>query len=151
LLTSKHGQRLIEHRLAIDASFQPCAYFDKKVQVWCRTQLDVGLIGTNKAVVIDWKTGKRKPDSEQLMHAAAMVFAHFPFLEEVHVAFVWLPDRKLDSDKFTREQVSQIWNVFLPRVRRLEIAHETNRWQAKPSGLCGKWCPVTRQHCEYGR
>lgn len=156
LITRQHGQRLVEQQFAIDKSFRPlrkadgsCDWFSKLV--WCRSIVDVGIIGTNSAIVADWKTGKRKPDNDQLALFAAVCFAHYPFLEEVHTVFVWLQDHKVDSQKFTREQIPQIWQEFLPRIQRFELAFSQGTWAAKPSGLCGAYCPVTKVHCEYGK
>jgi hypothetical protein len=149
LLTSKHGKRLNESKFAINQNFQPCGWRDPLT--WCRVIIDTGLVGTTTAFMADWKTGKRKPNSDQLKLCAAVGFAQYPYLESIHTAFIWLKDKKIDSEMFTRQQVDSIWNEFLPRVKRLELAHQTNTWQPKPSGLCGKWCPVTKQHCEFGR
>lgn len=152
MLTRQHGRRIVEDdggKLAVDASFRPVAWFDKTV--WCRCVIDFGILGAEQAVLIDWKTGKRKPDADQLKLFAAIGFAHFPYLQRIHTSFVWLKDKKTDSDVFTREQVGQLWSEFLPRVARLEHAHKTNTWTPKPSGLCKKWCPVTQQHCGFGR
>lgn len=152
MLTCQHGRRIVEDgggKLAVDSGFRPVGYFDKSV--WCRCVIDFGLVGTKTAFFLDWKTGKRKPDSDQLALSAAIGFAHFPYLEEIHTGFVWLKDKQVDVDHYSRAQVGELWSVFLPRVRRLEQAYATDTWTPKPSGLCGKWCPVTKQHCTFGR
>lgn len=148
-LLNRNGKRLVEARWAIDSSFRPIGFRDRNA--WCRAVVDYGIVGTQSAVLVDWKTGSRKPDSDQLKLTAAMAFAQHPYLESVHTTFVWLKEKKLDKDVFTREQKGDLWNEFLPRVARLEHAHATNTWHPKPSGLCGKWCPVTKTHCEFGR
>lgn len=148
-LMSKHGSRLVEARWAIDGSFRPVGWKDKSA--WCRAVVDSGIVGVKSAVLVDWKTGNRKPNTDQLKLSAGLAFAQHPHLESVSTTFVWLKEKKLDKDTFTREQVGGIWNDFLPRVAQLQRAHDTNEWQPKPSGLCGKWCPVTKQHCEFGR
>ena len=149
LLTSKHGRRLIEEKLAVDQSFRPVGWRDKSA--WCRGVVDTAIVGVEQAVIVDWKTGNRKPDQDQLKLFAALMFAHYPFLKSVHTTFVWLKEKKLDKEVFTHEQVQSLWNEFLPRVQRLELAHKNNTWHPKPSGLCQRWCPVTKQHCEFGK
>lgn len=144
-LKSRPGELKAEFRLAVDASFQP-ADWDK---AWCRGIVDVGVVGTTKAVLIDWKTGKRKPGSDQMALYAGMMFAHYPQLEQTDTAYAWIKELKVDRYLFTREQVPDIWQGFLPRVRRLELAYEKNAWPARPSGLCRKWCPVGRSRCEF--
>lgn len=149
LLMGQHGRRIVEEKLAIDEAFNPCGWFDSRT--WCRAAIDFGLIGEKKALFLDWKTGSRKPDLDQMKLFAAMGFIHYPFLEEIHTAYVWLKEKKIDTEKFDRLAVGDLWSGFLPRVKRLQLAHEQNQWTPKPSGLCGKWCPVTKAHCQFGR
>lgn len=146
-LLQKKGERLIEKQWAIDKSFRPVGWFDKSV--WCRGVVDVGIASRDKAIILDWKTGKRKPDNDQLKLFAGLTFAHYPSIKTVHTGFVWLAAGKIDSEEFTRAQSGDIWSTFLPRVKRLEIAYEENKWQPKPSGLCANYCPVPRSHCEF--
>lgn len=144
-LMNKHGKRLIEERFCINSSFHPVAWKDKNA--WCRGVVDAGIVGVKSAVLVDWKTGNRKPENDQLKLFAGLAFAHYPYLETVHTAFAWLKEKKLDSEVFTREQSPIIWQEYLPRIKRLEVAHQTNKWPPKPSGLCKRHCPCTT--CEY--
>jgi hypothetical protein len=50
---------------------------------------------------------------------------------------------------FTREQLPEIWNEFLPRLSRVAAAYEDDKWLPKPSGLCKNWCPVGQSLCEF--
>jgi hypothetical protein len=117
--------------------------------VWCRGIIDIGVVGSKKAYLLDWKTGKHKPNSDQLMLFAALAFAYYPWIEKVVCGFIWLKDSKFDKEIYTREQIQEIWSEFLPRVDRLEIAFNEDKWQAKPSGLCRNWCPVGKKLCEF--
>lgn len=146
-LMLQHGVRLVEEQMAITKNFRPCEWRAK--DAWVRAIVDFGIVGPKKALFIDWKTGKRKPDSTQLMLSAAIGFAHYPFLESITTGFFWFKDRKTDKETFTREQLPQLWGEFLPRVQRLEGAYADDKWHPKPSGLCAKWCPVPKSHCEY--
>ena len=148
-ILARPGKRLIEGKLCIDANFQPTDWRSRSA--WCRGVVDVGIIGTKTAFVGDWKTGKQKPEPDQMELMAAMAFSHYPYLEEITTTFIWLKDKKLDTNVFTRTQVGDIWGKFLPRVERMERARQLNKWPPKPSGLCGKWCPVNRENCEHGR
>jgi hypothetical protein len=146
-LMQKKGERLVEKQWAIDKSFRPVGWFDKNV--WCRGVVDVGIVHRDTAVLLDWKTGKRKPDNDQLKLFAGLTFAHYRSVKTVTTGFVWLAANKIDNESFTRDQAGEVWSSFLPRVQRLEIAYEENKWQAKPSGLCANYCPVPRAHCEF--
>ena len=146
-LLKKKGDRLVEKQWAIDKSFRPVGWFDKNA--WCRGVVDVGVISRDTAVILDWKTGKRKPENDQLKLFAGLVFAHYRNVNTVTTGFVWLAANKIDNEVFTREQTGEIWSAYLPRVKRLELAYEEQKWQPKPSGLCAKHCPVPRSHCEF--
>lgn len=146
-VANSSGEILVEQRVAINAGFSPTEFFAK--DVWCRGVLDVAVVGTTSAMILDWKTGKRRDGFDQLKLFAAFAFAHYPSIERVDTGFAWLKEDAIDRQSFTREQVGDIWSAFLPRVRRLEQAFEQDRWPAKPSGLCKKYCPVGRANCEF--
>lgn len=141
------GKRIVESRMAIDNNFKPTKWMAKNV--WCRGIIDIGVVGSKKAYLLDWKTGKHKPNSDQLMLFAALAFAYYPWIEKVVCGFIWLKDSKFDKEIYTREQIQEIWSEFLPRVDRLEIAFNEDKWQAKPSGLCRNWCPVGKKLCDF--
>jgi CRISPR/Cas system-associated exonuclease Cas4 (RecB family) len=143
-LASLPGEKYVEKKMAIDKAFKPSDYW----QSWSRGQPDLLVVSKQKAAVLDYKTGKRKP-TEQLDLYALYVFAHFPEVDSVDTAFVWLKDKKIDRKTITRAEVPMTWQAFLPRVAKLESAYERESWPARPSGLCKGWCPVAS--CEHHR
>lgn len=143
-LASLPGQKYSQKKLAIDKAFKPCDYW----HAWSRGQPDLLVVNNSKAVVVDYKTGKRKP-SEQVDLYALYVFAYHAEVNSVDTAFVWLKERKIDRKTITRAEVPITWQTFLPRVAKLESAYERESWPAKPSGLCKGWCPVSG--CEHFR
>lgn len=146
-IIKRTGRRIVEERMTLDKNFRPTTWSHQNA--WCRGIIDVGVVGAKRATLLDWKTGKRKTDSDQLKLFAGFAFAHYPWVEVVNTGFVWLKENRVDGQAFTRDQVSDIWNEFAPRVRRLEVAYEENKWPAKPSGLCRSWCPVGKSLCEF--
>lgn len=132
------GEKLCEQKMALDKNFRPT---DWKTS-WTRGVADLLVVHKDRAVVADYKTGKRKP-TEQLDLYAAYTFAHYPQVKVVTTAFVWLKDRKIDKKEVTRGEVPIVWSGFLPRVRKLESAYERDSWPERPSGLCRAHCPVT--------
>lgn len=138
------GTKLCEEKYALDRSFQPTEWKG----AWTRGIGDLVVINKKKALVADYKTGKRKP-TEQLDLYALYVFAHHPEVQTVTTNFVWLKDKRVDRQTRQREEVPIIWQSFLPRVAKLESAYERDRWPARSSGLCNGWCPVTS--CEFNR
>lgn len=136
------GEKHCEVEMAVDSSFQPAPWGT----AWSRGIADLLIINGNTALNLDYKTGKRKL-THQLMLYAGYTFALYPQIKYVETGFVWMKDRKIDKEKFTREDVPKIWGAFLPKVRRLESAYERNAWPCRPSGLCNGWCPV--KQCEF--
>lgn len=144
---SLEGDVYVERQIALDSAFRQTEWYGK--DAWVRSILDLTVINGRKALILDWKTGKRKPDSSQLALFAAVGFAVFPDVEEIHTGFVWLKENATDKTRYRREDTAALWGEFLPRVRRLELAYEKGAWPAKPSGLCRKYCPVGRSNCEF--
>lgn len=141
------GKRLVEQKVGLTKSYQPTTFFAK--DVWVRGVLDLALVNTDTAVVLDWKTGKPKSDSDQLKLFAGMAFAMYPYVNTVKTGFAWLAHDKLDTAKFTRDDVPIIWREFNNRVARMENAQESGDYPPKPSGLCRSWCPVGNNRCEF--
>jgi CRISPR/Cas system-associated exonuclease Cas4 (RecB family) len=138
------GQKLTEYKYALDRNFQPAEW----KQSWSRGIADLVVIHKDKAAVMDYKTGKRKP-TEQLDLYAAYAFAHHPEVSVVTTGFVWLKERKIDWKPIKRDEVPVVWQGLLPRIAKLESAYERDRWPARTSGLCNGWCPVTS--CEFNK
>lgn len=136
------GTKMCEQQMAVDENFQPTEWTGS----WSRGIADVLVVDGSSAVVLDHKTGKRKL-TEQLALYAGYTFAHYPEVKTVTTGFVWLKDKKIDKEQYTREDVARIWRMFLPKVKKLESAYERDAWPCRPSGLCRGWCPV--KQCEF--
>lgn len=136
------GQKYCEVKMSVDKNFQPSGWSN----AWSRGIADLLVVNGTKAVNLDYKTGKRKL-THQLMLYAGYTFAMYPQVNEVETGFVWMKDKKIDKEKFERDQIPVIWNTFLPVVRKLESAYERDAWPCRPSGLCRGWCPV--KQCEF--
>lgn len=143
------GKVTAEHEACIDKSFKPAGWWDKTV--WCRSKWDVLVQHAGGKVISqwDWKSGSRKVGSDQLKLCAAIGFLLNPKVEEIRGGYVWLKEGKIDIEVYKRADAKVIWHEFLPRVRRLEIAHEEQKWPAKPSGLCRRHCAVGKSNCEH--
>lgn len=146
-VANSKGEVKVEMKIGVNANFGSTDFFAN--DVWCRGIIDVAIVNGDKAVILDWKTGKPKPGSDQLKLSAGMALAQFPQVKSVETGFVWLKNNKVDRDTFTREHVGEIWSSFMPRVARLNMAFENDRWPANPSGLCKNYCPVGKSNCEF--
>lgn len=137
----------VEEEMTLNDKLEPTGWWD--ADAWLRSKIDVLVRDGAKAYMFDWKTGKRKPDFDQLEMFAVQVFKHYPQVEQIKTTFVWLKEMKLDSETFTRAQEPAIWEKILTKITRIEGALETGNWPAKPSGLCN-WCPC-KSFCEYAK
>ena len=137
------GEKFCEYSVALTQSLTPTTFFGK--DVWTRGKLDVLILNGKTAYVLDWKTGKPKPDASQVKLFALYVFALFPDVEEVKAGFVWVADgvtNAVEIYTYLKSDTQGMWNEFLPRIKLFEDAHATNNWPVRPSGLCKAHCPV---------
>lgn len=141
------GVLTAEEEMTLDESLKPTGWWDD--DAWIRSKIDVLVRKGSKAVVLDWKTGKRRLSFDQLELFALQTFSHYQEVKEVTSTFVWLKDRKFDSEVYTRGDEPRLWSKLLSKVHRIEESVAHNNWPAKPSGLCG-WCPC-RSFCPYAK
>lgn len=141
------GELTPERQLTLDKNWREVSWFAKTAYV--RMKLDVQIINGNKAMVLDWKTGKRKPDFTQLdLNAIGMFMAH-PELQVVEAGFVWLKDRTTDKETYRRSQLPKLLGPIMGRVEVMQEAYDKQAFPPRPSGLCKNWCPVPRSMCEF--
>lgn len=142
------GEKYAEFQVALTPALKSTTFFGK--DVWTRGKLDLLIINGDTATVLDWKTGKPKPDHAQPKIFALYVMALFPHVQRVKSGFVWVnggTSKPIDTNTYTRADQGLMWGEFMPRIRMLEDAYATNQWPCKPSGLCKAHCPVT--NCQY--
>jgi len=144
-LAGADGEILAETQIALDENHNKVSWFDKSV--WVRCVVDYGIINNGRAVILDYKTGKPKMDSDQLKLFAAVVMATRPDVHTVSTGFLWLKTKEINTQEYTRDQLPELWQTFLPRVQRLYYALKNNEWPPIPSGLCRRHCPCT--DCEF--
>ena len=144
---TQHATLLAEQQLCLNENLTPTGWYDN--DAWLRSILDVLIIKGDKAIVIDWKTGKRRPDFMQLQLFALQVFKHYSSICEVKTSFVWLKDEAIDTETYTLNDTSIMWKDILSRIERINQSCKTNNFPARPSGLC-RWCPA-QNICEYAQ
>lgn len=147
-IDAAEGIKSAETKYTINEEFKPVTWFAK--DAWVRGQTDVSVEKPDEMWVGDYKTGKHRPDSGQLMLFSALVMYHKPDIDVVKTSFIWTKDRKLDTETYHRDQLPVIWKHFMPKVARLEAAFEKDQWPPRPSGLCG-WCDATKAQCEFSK
>lgn len=141
------GELYIEHELVLSDLLVPTGWYAP--DAWIRSILDILVIKGDEAIVMDWKTGKRKIDFFQLQLFAVQVFKHFPEVQKVKTSLIWLKTMEMDTEQYTRDQSNAMWQDIMGRIRRIEQALEHDNWPAKPSGLC-RYCPA-RHLCDFAK
>lgn len=141
------GEKLLEYKFGLTSDLRPTTFFGK--DVWVRGVLDVCVVHPGKAIVMDWKTGKRKVDNDQLRLFAGAALSLWPHVKTVKTGYVWLQTEQIDTETFDAGQRQEIFQDFAARVHRMEVSEKNDDWPAKPSGLCKAWCPVGKQLCEH--
>ena len=141
------GKKLLEYKFGLTRALKPTEFFAK--DVWVRGVLDVGIVKDDEAIVLDYKTGKRKLDADQLKLFAGAALSLWPFAKRVKTGYIWLATDQMDTESFTRDDRQPIFQDFAARVHRMETSEKNDDWPAKPSGLCKNWCPVGKTNCEH--
>ena len=139
------GTLQVEQKLTLSENLTPTTWWEK--DAWLRSILDVLIIFEDEAIVMDWKTGKRRPDFSQLEMFALQVFSHYPNIKKVKSTFVWLKDLSLDSHTYNRIDADDLWVKLLSKTERINQSLINNNWPPKPSGLC-RFCPA-KNICEF--
>jgi hypothetical protein len=135
------GETFVEMQYCITKDFAPTEWKDWSGG-WYRGIGDVVKIYNEFAYVGDYKTGKVTEDSEQLGLLAQCLFAHYPQLQAVRAEFIWLKEDAVTRATFRREEMPRFWAEIMPSIKGLQRAIETDDFPARPSGLCGRYCPV---------
>jgi hypothetical protein len=144
-LCEKGGELHVEKELVLTEELKVTGWWEP--DAWLRSKLDILVLLGDNAIVMDWKTGKRRADSFQMEMFAAQVFKHYPEVTKVKTSLVWLKSMALDTDTYQREQSNDLWVGIMSRIRRIHDSLEHDNWPARPSGLC-RFCPA-RHDCDY--
>jgi hypothetical protein len=110
--------------------------------------IDVAVVGDKKALAADYKTGKIRPDSDQLKLFAGFLMQHHE-VDSVRTSYIWLKHHKTTAETYRRENLPDIWKHFMEKAERIERSYDKDRWVPKPSGLCNGWCGAGRDHCDF--
>lgn len=145
-LRAAPGEHFSEQRLALDRKLEPCDFWDNE-RVFVRGISDFTAVNEEKALALDYKTGKRKLTA-QLKLMALLLFPHFPKLKTVHTGFMWLKFKgKIDQELYKREEQKKLWESFQERILQMRESEKLGLYPAKQGGLCKNYCPV--QNCVY--
>jgi len=92
-------------------------------------------------------TGNNKyPDRDQLVLMSLMVFAHFPEIDKVHSALLFIVKGSIVKLSMTRDHVEKQWWMYRERTAKIEAAMANNVWNPTQTPLC-RFCQVVS--CEF--
>lgn len=146
-ISGDDAELFVEYQMCLNEDLTPTGWWDK--DAWLRSILDVLVVRGSEAVVMDWKTGKRRPDFTQLQLFALQVFKHFPEVQEVTSTLVWLKDMQMDAEVYRRSDTNSMWASLMGRISRIHESLEHDNWPPRPSGLC-RFCPA-KHMCDYAK
>lgn len=149
-------EMLVEHEVGLTEALEPTAF--KAPDTWYRGVIDLAIIGGDRAILADYKSGQRRTDFTQLKLFAATTFTHKPEIRSIKMLYLWTkfgdgskkaPARLFDSQDVTRDWTHKFWASMLPRVNRMRYAFDNNAYFEKPGPLCG-WCyEKSCRYCPY--
>ncbi len=137
------GMKLMENQLCLNNYRMPVDWYAK--DAWVRVIVDLLILNNNgtTALQFDYKTGKKKDNTNQLALGAAVLFNKYPKLEKIVSAFVWLKGGvSMTPITFVRTHEDKLWGLYLPVVKQVEASITSGHWPEKRSGLCQNYCPV---------
>lgn len=133
------GEQYIEYKMALKQDFTPTHGTDWD-NVWVRVNADYIKVNGDKAVYLDWKSGKKRDGEDQINLTALSIFRHFPQVQQVNGGLLYYAHNALSPHIVHRRDESLLWNGFISRVRVLEEAIRDSNFPETPNGLCG-YCP----------
>lgn len=136
-----------ERKFAVTVDLKATDFY--AADAWSRSVVDFLAIKGSTAVSLDWKTGKRKEGSTQLVLSSAHIFANMPEVDKISTGFVWLAEGGKITGKQTlyRSEYDNLYKSFIPDLVNMQWSYDNDAWPPRPSGLCKRWCPVI--DCEF--
>ena len=124
-----------EKEFAIDLDWKPVSFFDKKARF--RGIIDIYAKNGEKAIVLDWKSGKVRDYSDQVRVYAAVSFALDDELQLVKPVIAFIDQKK-------EQEYPSIPREVYPSIRadverRMSAIDNDSVYAPNPGFLC-KWC-----------
>lgn len=133
-----------EKKLGMSKQRVAADYWDP--DVWLRGKIDVLLVEGDTALIVDWKTGKKRENPFELKVQALLVQCNYP-VTYIYGTYVWIKDEELGK-MYDLSGVSEVYSDVCEIMHKAEKCGESGKWPKKPNALCG-WCPV--KDCEHNR
>jgi len=130
-----------EHKWGLTEDFKTTGFSDNDCLL--RGVIDFLRVGDGKALIVDWKTGKKKDNTDQMDIFALAAFHTFPEVKKIRGIYVWLKEGESPTMKdYLRSDLDRLKEEVLEKLEPIQMAAETGEYPMKMSGLCRGWCPV---------
>lgn len=137
----------VELALGCTADARACSFFDDRCCL--RARLDLALVASPRALVIDWKTGKPWEDPFELRLQALLLKIHMPDLEVLTANYYWLKENRLGIP-YNVSDVEKTWETVHRYAFGIQRRIVANDWPPDEGPLCG-YCPVSYDQCAHKR
>ncbi len=138
---------LVEVSLAIKADGSPTNFWDDSA--WFRGKVDVATLQPKPgegdpiaAVILDWKTGKKREEPDELEIFGLLIKAAYPLVKQVNGYYIWLKEGKVGALHLLSETEAKLAQLK-ERTERIEKSVQTDFFPPIQGPLCG-WCPVKK-------
>jgi len=141
-LKSIEGQKLCEYKMGITDGGKPCGFFDQ--DVWWRGIADLVVLSDKTAYIIDYKTGRnaKYADTKQLDFLAMATFAHFPEIERVKGALMFVVSGDFIKKDYNKADFLGLLRDALFMYTPMKAAYQQDVWNPKPNFTCRNYCAV---------
>ena len=131
----------VEHEMCVTNTFKQCGWWDNDM-VWYRGKADAMILKGDKLVVWDYKSGKLKPELEQLKLMCAFGALFYPEAQVFDGKLIFTAhDKVVGFDKtLTRAELRPVITDVIANVRRMEATWEMGEGPARKNGLCKAYC-----------
>ena len=136
-----------EIKLCLDKNFKMASWFDNSV-AYFRCIIDLLAIKGQSALVVDYKTGKVRDyqdEKGQLHLTAGAIFAVYPKVQDLTMAYMFVDHKQTVKIKFTRDDAAQLQGYIIDYFNELNAEEE---FAPKINQYC-HFCKLTKNECKY--
>ena len=128
----------------VDGEYVACSFDDEGR--WYRGIADLVIVDGDRAFIVDYKSGgsTRYADVQQLGLLAAAVFLAFPEVKTIKGMLLFVVAKEVVKEDYTYDKRFEIFEKLDDVLTQREVAYETGVFNARPNGLCAKWCQAVR-------
>ena len=131
---------ITESKMGMTERARQTGFFDS--DVWFRGISDAAVLQSDKAFILDFKTGGSKyEDPFELATNALLLKVKYPELKKIVGSYAWLKENRMSQ----QYDLSDFKGTFMEITRLMNLVAEkrqSGEWIKRKSGLCG-YCSVS--------